>query len=67
MGKQQKNILSLQISLAKVSQLGAVLECGCLVARVPSSVGLYHQEVRSLPWVLYQEHAPSDKGSDFTS
>lgn len=31
----------------------ASLERGCLVTRVPSSVGLSHQEVRSLPGVPY--------------
>ena len=31
-----------------MSQAGAVLECGCLVTTVPSSVALYGQEVRSL-------------------
>lgn len=53
-------------SLAKVSWLSAVWECGCLVTRVPSSVELYLQEVRSLPGSPTLRDS-SDKSSDFTS
>ena len=34
---------------SQTSWVSAVLECGCLVTRVPSSAGLYCQEMRSLP------------------
>ena len=47
-GGQHENILSSVKVPSQMRWVGTGLECGSLVTRVPSSFGLYRQEVRSL-------------------